>query len=228
MEYSRKAPSANPEANSLSQLSIAKKIKFLKYHFDKIEAVFEEERKQYIQADKIEQERTKNDEDDHNYNYEYSQALREIEMVYLRMHRYTAILTLYSYLEDTLNQICDISKKNLVIEKSYKNFKGSGIKRAKEYLKKEINVDFTCVNSEWSALSILNELRNCIMHGNGNLLYDEHKERGFKVIVNNYNYFEEIEGRFVFFSSEYVRKMFNNVECFLTYLLNPKLVGVNR
>lgn len=221
MVFSLKAPKTNPEANPLSRYSITKKIEFVRNHFKKIESIFEKERKELIKSDLSEQERTKHHEDDSKYYYGYSESLQEIERVYQRMHRYSAVLTIYAYLEDVLNQICATKEKQCVI--SLSDLKGEGIVRAQTYLKKIVGVDFDNINSQWSDLSTLNQLRNCIMHGNGDP--DLLKSKKLNKIINaEGSKFSKIEGKFIYFDSSYVYEILNTTESFLHYILCDKTV----
>jgi hypothetical protein len=100
---------------------------------------------------------------------------------------YSFIMILYSYVESGLNSICrtkysdifrqhnkdelnaaDEGREQSKLElKQLKEMNGSGIDRARDYLKKELGVDLGSVASEWTEMRALAKIRNSIVHLSG-------------------------------------------------------------
>src|SRR3989338_9735691 len=175
----------NPELGRVSTYSVASKISFLRSHFRKIEELFDLESKGLMEECWLESERTKDHEDDSQVDYRASDALREIEFIYLRMHRYSAVLAAYSYLETSLNKICsDLQEANNILL-SVTELHGDGINRCKIYLEKLAGIDFSSINGKWSGLTTLNKIRNCIMHADGDAEKVRGSDKFIKLVENS-------------------------------------------
>jgi len=170
----------NPELESVVKYTITSKVTLLRTHFKKIENIFQEELESCGKGVCIENVRAKNHEDDNGYDYRTSDSLRDIEFIYLRMHRYSAILAAYSYLENSMNKLCADCEGKMSIPLSVNNLSGEGIVRCRTYLEHLASIDFSEINKEWSHLTTLNKLRNCIMHADG----DASKIRGKKGFIS--------------------------------------------
>ncbi len=208
----------NPELGRVSTYSVATKISFLRSHFRKIEDLFDSESKGLTEESRLESERTKDYEDDCQVDYRASDALREIEFIYLRMHRYSAVLASYSYLETSLNKICsDLQQTNNILL-SVTDLHGDGINRCKFYLERLAGIDFSSINEKWSGLTTLNKIRNCIMHADG----DAERVRGrdkFIRLVETSGDLSFIEKKLVMVTREFVEKSINDIEETLLYLI---------
>ncbi|WP_345873591.1 hypothetical protein [Shewanella algae] len=208
----------NPELGKVTKYAISIKVSFLRSHFRKIEKVFEEESACLFEQCKLEDERTKDHEDDSQVDYRPYDELREIEFVYLRMHRYSAVLAAYSYLESSLTKICvDIQEKN-EIRLSVSEINGNGINRCKIYLEKLASIDFEAINGQWSNLQILNKVRNCIMHADGNA----EKIRSSANLISNIESNADlsfIEKRLIMMTGKYVENILNDIERTLQYIV---------
>lgn len=93
---------------------------------------------------------------------------RKIESHFPQHLRYSAIVSIYSLLEDSMNSICRFltTQRNLPLELNDLNDKG--IFRAQKYLTKVCGIDFPETSREWNEIRKLNKVRNCIVHTNGN------------------------------------------------------------
>lgn len=217
LKFSLKPHPINPEIAGLNNHSITKKISFLKCHFQKIEEVFESEWDDLNYKWEIEMERKKDDEDDSNVNDNYSQSLMEIEYVYLRMHRYSAVLTAYSYLELVLHEICTVLEEKNNILFSVKDLKGNGLGRYKCYLKKVLGIEFSEMEGGES-IDILNKVRNCIMHSGGDLRKCK-KNIDLSKSIDRNPHLSCVEEHLIMISREFVEEVMDDIERFLSSLL---------
>jgi hypothetical protein len=83
--------------------------------------------------------------------------------------RTSFFVSLYSYLENQVNNECQRSKQeNPQIKISLSDIRGRGIIRAKIYLVKVLDTSFPFgKDPTWESIQWLNEVRNCIVHSEG-------------------------------------------------------------
>ncbi len=91
---------------------------------------------------------------------------------YPNILRISMVLALYNLLESGLNNLCDLLKDIRNLSLSLKDLKNNGICRAKLFLDKVVGIEFEPVNSQWSFLTGVNKLRNCLVHNSGKLRPD--------------------------------------------------------
>lgn len=207
----------NPELRKVTKFTIKKKTSYLRDHFGKLENIFQEVSASLWQEKELEDKRTENHEDDSQYDYRPSDALKEIELIYLRMHRYAAILAIYSYLESSLNKLCNELKIKKNIQLSVSELNGDGIFRCRKYLHHLVGIDFIKINDQWSKLSELNKIRNCIIHADGNAENVRGSGDFIKMIQKSKN-LGFAEGRLIMTSRNFVYQSIDNAEIVLTYI----------
>lgn len=212
-----KPRSVNPEVRALTQETICEKAKYIRGHVDKIEKIFSDEAKELELSWQTELERTKNDEDDSCVDFGSSQSLMEIEYIYLRMHRYSAILAIYAYLELSMNNVCFLVKQKHKLPVDVTDFKGDGIERSKLYLEKMGKLDFSTVNPVWARVRLLNKVRNCIMHANGDAA--EVRRGDFVKTVHGTNGLSFVEKSLIHVSKEFVLSSIEDMKELLSHLL---------
>jgi hypothetical protein len=207
----------NPELEKITKLTIAKKTSYLRAHFGKLESIFQEVSASLWQEMELEDKRTETHEDDSQYDYRASESLREIEVIYLRMHRYAAILAIYSYLESSLNKLCNEFKIEKNIPLSVDELNGNGIVRCRKYLDQLAGINFTEINPQWSELAVLNKIRNCIIHVDGNAEMIRSSESFIKMIEGSKK-LGFAEGKLIMASRDFIFESINNVESVLIYI----------
>ncbi|MBR0581005.1 hypothetical protein [Bacillus altitudinis] len=86
--------------------------------------------------------------------------------------RYSLLISIYTYLEHELNKFCQHYNA-----KGFKEYdrKEKGIKRAKGFIKKELNMNFPDRTKEWNFICNVSEIRNCLVHAQGYI--DEMKDK---------------------------------------------------
>lgn len=207
----------NPELGSVTPYTIKSKCNYLRRHFDRIEKVYQEETEELWKDCQAEQERTKDHEDDSEHDYSYSDALREIEFISLRMHRYSAILASYAYLENSMSKICTGHHDTMKLPLEPSEIKGEGIVKFKLYLEKLAKRDFKTVNKQWSHLTTLNLIRNCIVHADGDANLIKSPKKLIDTVRNNQN-LSFIEEQLIMMDATYIHSTIDTIESFLLHL----------
>ena len=83
------------------------------------------------------------------------------------IHRRSALITFYSFLEDSLYSLCSRFKNELDPKISLNDLKGDGVKKYKTYLEKVVGLDLTEFNSVWGKITNIQKIRNVIVHEGG-------------------------------------------------------------
>jgi len=83
---------------------------------------------------------------------------------------HSSIVSLYSLLENKLNSLCDIIQKETELVIGVNEIVGSNIiQRARKYLVKFADIDFSKVENEWQRIADFQKLRNVIVHNNSQI-----------------------------------------------------------
>ena len=100
-----------------------------------------------------------------------------IDAVFKTISLYSFIVIFYSYIENSLNTLCNAEYTDIeLLHKKegkpsfnirYIDMKGVGIQRAKLYLEKVIGIDFHVNKRPWSEVNTLRKIRNVIVHNEG-------------------------------------------------------------
>ncbi len=207
----------NPELGSVTPYTIKAKCSYLRRHFDRIEKVFREESDELWAHCQAEQERTKDHEDDSEHNYSFSDDMREIEFTSLRMHRYSSLLTSYAYLENSMDKLCKKYFDSMDLPLKPSDLTGDGIVKFKLYLEKLAKIDFAPANKQWSHLSSLNLIRNCIIHADGDANQVKQPKR-IITLVNSTKDLSFIEEHLVMMEASYVHTTIDTIEIFLHHI----------
>ncbi|WFO17126.1 hypothetical protein M601_005160 [Cellulophaga baltica 4] len=141
----------------------------------------------------------------------------------LQLYYSSIIVSIYSFLEQSLLRLCAIAEKNKRIK--IDDISGKGIFKFKRYLEKVIEIDFEEINSEWNEITKLNHLRNVFVHSsNYRLNKSETKTRinSIKEIkqlkvteINNYYLLE-------FQNDKLIRHFIETIRVFLNKIYTSK------
>lgn len=112
----------------------------------------------------------------------YSWNLHVNQYKYPGIHRKSLVITLHSFVEEQLNNLCGIFSEFTQSNIKLKNLHGQGIERSHLYLTKVACIDLSSVNNEWSYIQKINYLRNILIH-NGSSLPEERNHK-VNVFVN--------------------------------------------
>ena len=116
------------------------------------------------------------DQDEEGAHYEHHRYLDDRNFHFLsafpQIQWRAEFLLVYSFFEHTLNQLCLHVQKRSNFELSYKDSKGNGICRARNYLIKVAGVKDTFIApTNWERARLLGDIRNAITHKNGEIEY---------------------------------------------------------
>lgn len=200
----------------ISAGSVQYRISTLRSVFEQIEASQNTHRDLMIELDKQQQELTKNDESDENYDYSFNDELIGLEFNFYRVNRVSSVLSLYSYLENTLNRFCHQKQTQHDLPISVLDLSGNGIIRCRFYLEKFDLVNFSdpVCNGAWSNLINLNKLRNALAHAEGDLENSRHLDIKKVKKIKGLTLF----GTTVMISKDYVTDTMEEVEKFLVHI----------
>jgi hypothetical protein len=104
--------------------------------------------------------------------------------VFTKTLRYSVLVTAHILLETSLEAICDAEQRRFGYRLRLKDLTGSGVERAKLYLAKVCGVRFPDGTAEWNRMAILSEIRNVIVHADGDVSKARH-ERSVRNTVRN-------------------------------------------
>ena len=85
------------------------------------------------------------------------------------LQRRSAFLTVWSYLEHQLDQLCLFYQSERKFGLSFMDLSGQGIDRSTAYLEKVAGLQGLKESEEWDVLKTLQRIRNVIVHGDGKL-----------------------------------------------------------
>jgi len=85
------------------------------------------------------------------------------------LHRRSALLTLWGFVEHELNHLCWLYQKEKSFQLSSHDLSGRGIVRSSNYLEKVVELKGLGISPEWDQLKKLQLIRNCIAHNDGKL-----------------------------------------------------------
>ena len=99
--------------------------------------------------------------------------------------RRSQLIMVISLFEDYLNQLClsfeKANKLNIVLT----DFRGSGIERAKNYLKKGVGIHFPSDSDSWKKILDAQLIRNVVAHNGGHIEENQHTKHLPGVEANN-------------------------------------------
>ncbi len=157
------------------------------------------------------------DEEINHINNYFSDDYYMIEEIHIGMYRKATLVSLYSFLENTMNHLCKhlCSLNNYPVKTN--DLRGEGIVRSKIYLEKLANINFDVLNGEWSDLIIFNKIRNCIVHCDGNIASSKNKNKLLS-IINNHPNLSLKNGRYIKIEREFIDTYITKVEKFINDL----------
>lgn len=197
-------------ANAGSQNAIKSRLTAIKHLYERVEYSHEQESRE-LQA-LIETASVESNE----------HGLPAIELQFLkhysRFHRNSTILVCYSILESNMVAICDRYEKQRNLPIALDDLKGQGINRCKDYLEKFGIVDFNNpeIKKYWEKLPVLNKLRNCIAHAEGNIS----KFTKLKADTINGEVGLSIQHNHVEIDTKYIMSSIDRIQGLLLSLLN--------
>lgn len=101
----------------------------------------------------------------HNNSWELHLA----QYKYPSIHRESLVLTIYNFLEDQLNDLCETLAESIEHQVRLKDLNGRGTERAKLYLSRVAGFDLSKFGAEMGHINSVNQLRNQIVHSGSTL-----------------------------------------------------------
>lgn len=140
-----------------------------------------------------------------------------IEEVHVGLYRRSTLVSVYSFLENSLNTLCRHLYKRHGYPIEVSDLRGEGITRAKSYLEKLAGIDFSLLNCEWSTISSFNKIRNCIVHSEGNIKASKSATQ-LENIVNANSGLNLRDERYIKIDREYIDSVITTIEKFMDKL----------
>ncbi|MDQ3634559.1 MAG: hypothetical protein M3405_08635 [Acidobacteriota bacterium] len=115
---------------------------------------------------------------------------RIVKVEFPNYHRKSAFITLHSFLDVQLNNLCDLFKSQKKLDLSVYDIKSDNghIGRATKYLTKVVGLDWDCGIGVWSEINSLRTLRNKIVHEDGKIT------EGNKKLINYISNSQYLDG----------------------------------
>lgn len=149
---------------------IRHKLEDIKEYYEELEHKFESDKRKL--SERYEKEVTgkklTTEMEDQIGEY-FGEEHQRIEGLFLKNFRYSVVVTIYSFLETTLNDLCYHLCRSKKLLLALDEIKGDGIERARLYLQKVCLINFPDNSHEWQEIQKFNLIRNCIVHTEGNV-----------------------------------------------------------
>lgn len=183
------------------------KMEELKYYYEEMESKFKIDISELSKKYDAEVKEAPIDlETKRNIDEYFSEEHHIIEKIYIKLFRYSTLVTIYSLLETALNGLCDFLKHKMELSLRYDELTGQGIVRAKSYMSKVCYIDFPEAAHEWQEILKFNYIRNCIVHAAGDIEYDSNPTR-IRKTINHTKGVELANDRFIMVDSSYIVSM---------------------
>ena len=151
----------------------------------------------------------------------FSDEYYTIEETFIGQYRKSTLVSLYSFLEHSMNSLCKHLKSKNQYTYALDDLAGNGIVRARSFLEKSAGADFTALNTEWSKLQTLNKVRNCIVHCEGDVNASAHKS--LAELVKNTQGLSLRSEYFIAVERTYINECITTLEAFLEGLYKQVL-----
>jgi hypothetical protein len=172
---------------------------------------------------------TKNISEDDKYDYgiNLGEDLCLIDDFFIGMYRKSTLISLFSFFEVTINEICQRLYKINKFSKQLNDIKEKTImKKYRKYLTKITGIDLSNLNKEWEELVNFVSIRNCIVHCEGDtskLKSSKEKKKILYYIDKNPVFLSLHNKEKIKINREYINHCLNIIERFLyeLYSLAP-------
>ena len=147
----------------------------------------------------------------------YSDEHYLLEGAFTRNVRYSTLVSAHTLLETGLNSICHGERRRFQHAVSLVDLAGRGIQRAKTYLEKVCRVSFPSDSADWTRMRILAEVRNVIVHTNGDVRRGNQRERITQMVQSTKGLslrrdgYIEVHPEFISETLDMMRKLFGAV-----------------
>ncbi|HHF3095074.1 TPA: hypothetical protein ACPJ00_004007 [Vibrio diabolicus] len=119
--------------------------------------------------------------------YKYRNDLSaHFQEVFPQYQKQSFLLMLVSFFEDYLNQLCHSFHFEKGLSCTLKDYSGSGLERAKNYLRKVAKIEVPTGTFSWSKVIEARDIRNVIAHNAGHLNEELHSKQ-LRIVAKNLN-----------------------------------------
>ena len=102
------------------------------------------------------------------------------------LQRRSALITLFSVFEHTLNDLCILFQNTENYKIGFKDLKGKGIDRSIMYLELVSDIPIDKGNNIWERVKLIQNIRNIVVHNDGGLIKDDGTPKDeFKIVKQN-------------------------------------------
>lgn len=144
-------------------------INFMESHLDKEKKLIEKQYNEHIR--KIETEKATemlDPEYEAMMNDHFVDEYWLVDKVFLKNHRYSQIILIFSFMEIRLKRGCDLYRARYEKEYGINDLRGGGdMEKIKIFLSKSMNIKVNELQPYWGFLDNLRKIRNIIVHRNG-------------------------------------------------------------
>lgn len=121
----------------------------------------------------------------HRYKYR-NDLSAHFQEVFPQYQKQSFLLMLVSLFEDYLNQLCHSFHFEKGLSCTLKDYSGSGVERAKNYLRKVAEIEVPTGTAYWSKVIEARDIRNIIAHNAGHLDEELHSKQ-LRIVAKNLN-----------------------------------------
>lgn len=137
----------------------------------------------------------------------FSLDLHETQEKYPSIHRKSLLITIYSFFENELNDLCGMLSESVSSNVKLADLQGNGIERALLYLSKVAMFDLSKMGKTLPYIKNINIIRNAVVHNGGILPSDpQHK---VNVFISNTKGISGSPGRNVRLEASFINEMIN-------------------
>jgi hypothetical protein len=133
---------------------------------------------------------------------DYAWELDQSTSFFPQLHRESLFLTLYNYLEHSLNTVCERIGVEIESNVKLREIDGRGVRRAISYLKSVPQFNFSEIGDDIAFIRNANALRNSVVH-NGSILPEQEKHPA-NIFVNVESTLSGEPGKPVSFEAEFL------------------------
>lgn len=127
------------------------------------------------------------------------------------IQRSSAFISIYSFLEDVLNNLCLRLYEARALSLQLMDLHGKGIDRARLYLVKVASIDFCSLEGIWEEIKNIQKLRNVIVHRKGKI---EQGKNSLRKYVSDSSHFELDKDDFISLKKTFLPYFLNQVADF--------------
>ncbi len=136
---------------------------------------------------------------------------RSFRFRYPTILRNSLFISIFSFFENELNQLCNLYKIFFNSTISLEDISGKGIVKAKKYLEKVVGLNLDSLNTEWSILANYKKIRNSLVHNDGKFKSLDELSK----ILDNVPEIEKSEDLFIYIKAKFLNNFLLLIEKYL-------------